>query len=206
VTEFARRRTRTTIEYAPWPSVVDAVVERWPWLDDDEPPEASETVYAGEASFYFAGDGPGSRIGAGDPDSPRRCHTDPTWILDVLVHAGREERLADDHLRFRTDLADTGAAIVIPPHRGRRPPLIAGEVWLDGEGRIRRATWRSVARREQGGSVQWSTTELWDFGIPVEIARPDAPRDPPLPVGLVSLAWTLWRRKRAYERRRDPTG
>jgi hypothetical protein len=49
----------------------------------------------------------------------------------------------------------------------------------------------------------WQTTELWDFGVPVEIELPvvETERSSPRPVGLVELVWKLWRRKRAYDRR-----
>ena len=203
VTEFARRRTRTTIEHdmAGAMDYLERIVDRWPWLaDDDDPVGPSEMLYAGTASFHVAGDGPPVQLG-GDVDAPRRGHTDPTWILDVLAHAGSEERLAAGCVRFATDLADTGAAIELPPVRGRTAPRVAGEAWLDAAGRIRRATWRVVPRRDPDAHVAWSTTDLWDFGVPVEIDRPEPAAETPLPIALAQLARALRRRKRAYERR-----
>jgi hypothetical protein len=44
-------------------------------------------------------------------------------------------------------------------------------VWVDSEERIRRMTYES-SRDGAGGSVLWSTTEFYDFGIPIERSIP----------------------------------
>jgi hypothetical protein len=210
VTEFARRRTRTTVEYTMSPQVEDAfrrLIERWPWLDDDDDDEASgppQLLHAGSASWFMAG-GTVSRQVDGSPSAHRRNHADPTWILEVLEHAHREARRPGDRYAFVTDLAETGTALEPPPGARSRPTRIAGEVLLDPDGRLWRATWRRhdrSRRRSPPGPPMWTTTELWDFGVPVEIDLPPPRRRPPLPVQVADVAWRLWRRKRAYERGR----
>jgi hypothetical protein len=207
-TEFARCRTRTTIEHAPPPPEWDRLAGSLPWLfgeaDDDAPVELNRMLYAGTASWTLMPGREPSNICRGDVDAGRRGHTDPTWIVEVMGHASEEQRLAAGHVRFLTDLAQSGAPLELPPHRGRQPPRIVGEAWLDDAGRVARATWRRADRtREEDGErrVRWTTTDLWDFGTPVEIPRPEPEPYVPLPVVLGQVAGTLWRRKRAYERR-----
>jgi hypothetical protein len=148
-------------------------------------------LYAGTATWFIAG-GTASRQAFGDPAAPRRFHVDPTWILDVLEYVAHEERRAADHHAFSCDLEDTGDAILPPPHRGRRRPRITGEAWLDGAGRIRRVTWRA------SGTVTWTTTDLWDFGTPVELDLPEPQSSP----STLRVLYGWRRAKRAYERGR----
>ena len=117
-------------------------------------------------------------------DEPRRKPSDPTWVLDVLAHAGHEAWRGDGRYEFVTDLRGTGEAIVPPPHSRRQLPVIAGEVWLDAGGRVRRVTWRATP-----GKDEWTSTELWDFGTPVEI--PPRPPSPSLARSIGEILWAL---------------
>jgi len=84
---------------------------------------------------------------------------------------------------------------------------IAGDAWIDADGRLRRVTWTRLLRRRsrwprKPGPRPWQTTELWDFGVPVEIEVPTVEPEEraPWPIGVVRIAWKLWRRRRAYRR------
>jgi hypothetical protein len=209
-TDFARRRTRTTIEHTlpdEWRQLGERIVERWPWLADEdvdeEPAGPVQMLYAGSASWNVMPDAQISGLGGGDAHDLRRGHTDPTWIIEVLGHAHREDRRGERRYRFCTDLRETGEALAIPPNSWARTPRIAGEAWLDEAGRIRRVTWCQAGRRrgQQAGPREWSCTELWDYGLPVDIPLPEPRRDPPLPVMVVAFWWQIRQRRRAYERR-----
>jgi hypothetical protein len=207
-TDFTRRRTRTEVWWEDPDGLGERLVTAFPWLadedEDDDDAAPSAMLYAGTASWFLMPDRNAASQRDGDPMAPRRTHTDPTWIVEALVHVHREDGRGDGRLGFLVDLAETGSALEKPPHRGRRPPRIAGELWLDDAGRIRRVTWSRFDRtrsREGSSGRHWTTSELWDFGTPVSIALPVAARQPPLPLQLTQLAWNLWRRKRAYERR-----
>jgi hypothetical protein len=207
-TDFTRRRTRTTVVREDPYGLMERLETALPWLADDadEGDEAAPSahLYAGTASWFEFPTGKAVSMGGGDPMARRRGHTDPTWIVEALEHVHREDCRGDDRLGFLVDLAETGAALEIPPHRGRRAPRIAGEVWLDDAGRIRRVTWSAFGRarpRERSDRRGWTTSELWDFGTAVTIDLPEPSHEPPLPLQLVRVASILWRRKRAYERR-----
>jgi hypothetical protein len=53
----------------------------------------------------------------------------------------------------------------------RRHKSLTLRVWLDTEGRARRL-WRTVKPRRASEPVHWNATELWDFGVPVNIEPP----------------------------------
>jgi hypothetical protein len=210
--DFTRRRTRTTVASRGAEPLVEQLLERYPWLDhgdDDEELGPAESVYAGTASWFVYPGGASARIAVGDPGAARRGHADPAWIVEVLEHVQREDRRGDDRFGFLVDLTETGSALELPPHRGRGRPRIAGEAWLDEAGRISRATWSRFDRarsRKPSDRRVWTTTDLWDFGTPVEIALPPPSREPPLALGLVRLARELRRRKRGYSRRCSASG
>jgi hypothetical protein len=69
---------------------------------------------------------------------------------------------------------------VLPPHGTIARPTLRGDVWIDGEGLVRRATWiqplrgRRRLRPKQTNPKLWRSTELWDFGLPVTIGVPEA--------------------------------
>jgi hypothetical protein len=206
-TDFTRRRTRTEVRWEDPDGIGERLEAAFPWLgdeDDDDAAALPAMLYAGTASWFEFPAGNAASMGDGDSMARRRTHTDPTWILETLEHVHREDRRGDGRFGFLVDLAETGSALEIPPHRGRRPPRIAGDVWLDEAGRIRSVTWSRFDRarsRDRSDRRHWATSDLWDFGAPVRIELPEAAREPPLPLRLAQLAWILWRRKRAYERR-----
>lgn len=194
VTDFRHLRSAIrTIEIASaLDALADGLVARFPWLDSDERDDEvpRRAVYAGAAHFFGAGDA-WTVVSRGDVDG-RRGHTDPAWILDVLALAETADaRAANEPVRgqpcrrygFAVDLGRHAARVDAPPYAGSRPPFIAGEAWLDAGGRIRRVTWQKVMllrprdpRRPKGSTIMWETTELWDFGLAVDIAVPSAVR------------------------------
>ena len=85
---------------------------------------------------------------------------------------------------------------------------LTGEVWIGDEGRIHRVSWtRIVVRRARWPFKApqhrlWQTTELWDFGVAVDIEIPSPQPEEKIRIGeVVEAIGSLWRRKRAYERR-----
>jgi hypothetical protein len=180
VTEFARRRTRTaTTDMSGMKAALAHVPWLGRWLGEYEPDEASWSAYVGTAQ-YFATEDVATMMGEGDPDAPRRGPMDPVWILDALRVADEAWPAGDGRLAFSVDPGAHRDAIEAPAHRPQtRPSRITGEATLDASGRIREVTWRSIPRvRRRGPFAQrrdfdlWTTTELWDFGLPVEIELP----------------------------------
>jgi hypothetical protein len=224
VTDMARRRTRTELEGPPKIDEWGArLLARYPWLDDDEEDDEHERshptlVYAGTASFFKSGgrwmvDDEGAETGR------TRGPMDPLWIVDVLAHADEAVPRGEDVVRgvscrrweFRVDPAVHGERCEGTDGSERRPLRLAGDAWIDHDGRLRRVTWTRLHRgrsrwpwKPPSGPRAWQTTELWDFGLPVEIEVPtvEPERSPPWLLALMDLAWRLWRRRRAYERRR----
>jgi hypothetical protein len=202
VTDLARRRTRTDREA---PEMLQAwarrLTARWPWLgeeDEDERAARTTTVYWGRACLVD--------LGAGRWMAADNGHgaLDPLGIVDALAYAEAVDARGDATLRgvacrrwsFRAD-----------PPTGVEPSGVAGEAWIDHDGRLRRVTWTYRSPRRPRGAGRhrlWTTTELWDFGIPVEIAPPPVvvpDRGTSFPTAFKELAHTLRERKRAYERR-----
>jgi hypothetical protein len=220
VADLARRRTRVQQR---GPSMIDdfarRLVARYPWLDDDEdgeePGDPAPLLFAGTTSFMRMGDS-WREIGDGDPYALWRRPNDPLWIVEALRYAEEtvDRGTADVHgaecrrWEFRVDPAGRPD---LQAGRRTRPLRVAGDAFIDEEGRIRRATWTTLRRgrpRSPGAGKPrpqfWDMTELWAFGIPVRIDLPDAQPlepSPPLPIALFQAAGVLWRRKRAYERR-----
>jgi hypothetical protein len=112
-------------------------------------------------------------------------YSSPWWLLDALCGAGDDAQILGDedvrgiattHIRMSVDSA---RAVACSPS-GLRLPLtradaFAAEVWLDGDGRLRRMGCRWPARRRiRFGTRQphWITTELWDFGTTVNSPPP----------------------------------
>jgi hypothetical protein len=217
VTDLAARRTRTEQEVPSFLGEWAARTrERYPWLDGDDSAERNERerprpviVYAGTAEFFGIGDRWSAAV-EGDHTAPARGTRDPLWIVEALTYADQETARAADVVRgvtcerweFRVDPA------LHHELRTSGPERIAGDAWVDPEGRLRRVTWTRLARgrprwpRKASPRHLWHTTELWDFGVPVEIEVPTvAPEQPtPWPIGVVQIAWELWRRRRAYRR------
>jgi hypothetical protein len=61
----------------------------------------------------------------------------------------------------------------------RRHKSLTLRVWLDTEGRAVRL-WRTMTPRRASEPVHWTATELWDFGVPVNIEPPPTDRVLPL--------------------------
>jgi hypothetical protein len=217
-----------------WEHLGDLLLKRFPWLDDGEEDDGEDPqgfhVYAGTARYFGSDENWFQLPAEGDPTAAWRSPNDPLWIVEALAvidGAGRP-RSARELVRgascrraaFIVDPRAHGAELVVPPPYpllGRITNAAAGvshrltgEVWIDDEDRIRRVTWtRLIVRRPRWPfkaptSTLWQTTELWDFGVGVDIEIPRPQPDKKVPVGEVLAALrSLWRRKRAYERRRS---
>jgi hypothetical protein len=224
VTDLARRRTRTEHEmptkFVEWGA---RLLERYPWLDDGEADSSerersrSVVVYAGTASFYKSGD----RWTAGDDGEQTalaRSPRDPLWIVEALVHADEATARGEDVVRgaacqrweFRVDPALHHELHDRASGSERRSLRLAGDAWIDDDGRLRRVTWTRLRRRRsrwarrRPGPWPWQTTELWGFGVAVEIEVPTVEPErasAPWPIDLVKIVWKLWLRRRAYRRR-----
>ena len=232
VADLARRRLRVSVEPgAGWDDLFDALLERFPWLDDDgdddgEDPQAF-SVYAGTAR-YFGHDGNWFQAAKGDPGAAQRSPNDPLWIVEALAvvdgvsrpRTGREllrgascRRAAFivDPLTHATELEPPGPHPLmgrISDAAGGLSHRLTGEIWISDEGRIHRASWtRIVARRPRWPftaprSRLWQTIELWDFGVEADIELPSPQPEEKARIGdVLAGIGWLWRRKRAYERR-----
>jgi hypothetical protein len=215
LSDFAAYRTRTTSTSGPaLEAIVSTLEERFPWLrDDDEADESpQEMVYAGLASFFGSGDA-WTVIGDGDSAVRERSHTDPAWILDALSQAriSAFPRDASEPVRgepcerygFTVDLRD--APVQLPPHPWSGPPRLHGDAWIDGEGRLRRATWLNAYRLRPRWPLNpsptsgWMTVEFWDLGLPVTIEVPEVERRRSfLILDLISLHRHFHRLRRAH--------
>jgi hypothetical protein len=232
VADLARRRLRLSVEPGPgWDHLVELLLERFPWIDDDgeddtEDPEAF-LVYAGTAR-YFGRDGNWFHAVKGDPAAARRSPNDPLWIVEALAAVDGVSRPRTDQELVRGASCRRAAFIVDPRAHATElevpPPYpllgritnaaaglshrLTGEVWIGEEGRIHRASWtRVVVRRPRWPfkapqSRLWETTELWDFGVEVHIEVPSPQPEEKVGIGeALAAIGWLWRRKRAYERR-----
>ena len=122
------------------------------------------------------------------------------WILEALAGAGGERRLGDEEVR--------GERCARWATKGEAPSLYA-EVWIGGDGLVRRAKWseplrgRPRLRPRVPFARPWMTVELWEFGLPVDIEVPDVEPEPP--VSAARATWEfgsdLWRMRRDYRRR-----
>ena len=225
VTDFRLRRTRVSpVGRAGSEALAEAAMKRWPWLraleDEDGEggsDEAIVSVYAGTSQYFGDGD-VWSVIAEGDPRAGRRSHTDPLWITELLRHVDEASQRGDLVVRgsncarfaFRVDLNAHRDEVELPvfkPHT--QAPRLTGEVAVDPEGRVRQITWREIPRRRPRArgraaalpTVQaWETTELWDFGVPVDIELPEPPEAGAWPIALAGICWRLWQARREYRR------
>jgi hypothetical protein len=233
VTDLARWRTRVVQREIGgwWETLEERIVGRWPWLqdvaddeDDDDESLTMGMVYIGTKGFFGTDEGGWGASGEGDVGAPARHRADPVWIVEVLGQVdgaqprGRGEVRGEACRRFGfgIDLRGHRERLGLTSRRAVGDPLLAGDVWIDAGGRIRRVTWttrpvrrpRAPWRGPRHVDRLWRTTELSDFGLGVRIEAPTnliADSDsPPLPVVLYEIAGKLWRTKRAYERRQPP--
>jgi hypothetical protein len=222
VSDFAAHRTRTATTPGPglvrWATAMD---ERFPWLggDDEEDGSPACKVYAGTTSFFGAGDN-WIRMTDGEPSARGRVHTDPAWILDVLSEAEVSGFRRDVSEPVRGEACERygfavrleHAPVRLPPHPWSGPPRLFGDAWVDGAGRLRRATWTTAfALRPRWplnppATSGWRSVEFWDLGVPVvtiEIPESERARRAAWPLDLGKFLWELRRRRRAWERSHD---
>jgi hypothetical protein len=225
VTDFRLRRTRVSPVGRWWSEVLaETALKRWPWLralDEEDACDGSDEaivcVYAGTSAYFGSGD-VWSLIAEGDPRARRRSHADPLWITELLRHVDEAWPRGDLVVRgshcaryaFRVDLNAHRDEVELPvfkPHT--QPPRLTGEVAVDRKGRVRQITWREIPRRRPRArgraaalpTVQaWETTELWDFGVPVDIELPEPPEARAWPIALAGICWRLWQARREYRR------
>jgi hypothetical protein len=235
VTDLERRRTRVVQREIGrwWDALEERIVGRWPWLEDvGEDPEGDAPLtmgmaYIGTKGFFGTDEGGWRASDEGDVDAPGRHRADPVWIVEVLdqvdgAHKRGSHEVEGDlctRLAFGIDLRGHRERLGLMSRRAVGDPLLAGDVWVDAAGRIRRATWTTLPVRRPRApwrdlaavdAVVWHTTELSDFGLEVDIEPPtnliDDSELPPFPVVLYEITGELWRMKRAYERRHPPAG
>jgi hypothetical protein len=212
-----------------WDALEERILARWPWLagvadNDDDEPLTMNMVYIGTKGFFGTDEGGWRASDEGDVDAPGRHRADPVWIVEVLDQLdGAQPRGFGDvggeacrRFGFGIDLRGHHERLGLTSRRGVGDPHLAGDVWIDASGRIRRATWTTSATRRPRAPWRgvrdfdrlWHTTELSDFGLVVDIEPPADVIDdsdlPPFPVVLYEIAGELWRMKRAYERRHQP--
>jgi hypothetical protein len=195
VADLARRRVRINAIDAPgWDALAERIRRKWPWLDDSEDDDDDAeftTVFADGHRFSGTG-GRWFSVEVSDREG------DPTRILDVLSLARDGDRLGSEEVR---GAACERVAFSAPEERG--------DAWIDAAGLVRRVTWRRPlrvrprARPKEEPPKLWHTTELWDFGLPVEIEVPEAQPPPdsgPFVRDIAEIGTSLWRRRRDYRR------
>ncbi len=145
--------------------------------------EPRENVYDG-ANMYIRVGSKWTGFSLTDPAGPR-APNDPLWPLDALSGAnhevfevGPETVRGVSATRFRLTVdpgrADASLAAGVSASSGpyRSLSRLPAEVWLDSAGRALRIAVLSEPTAPADTRI-WSVTELWDFGIPVDIATPD---------------------------------
>ena len=199
VTDVARWRTHVVQRKLNgwWKALEERIVGRWPWLedvadeDDDDEPLTMDTVYIGTKGFFSIDEGGWQAIDEGDVDAPGRQRGDPVWIVEVLgrVDDAQPRGLGEvggescRRFGFGIDLRGHRERLGLASRRAVGDPHLAGDVWIDAAGRIRRATWTSSAARRPRAPWRhvrdfdrpWHTTELSDFGLEVDIEPPTKP-------------------------------
>jgi hypothetical protein len=148
-----------------------------------ELPETSEVIFDG-ANTYIRVGGNWTGFFLGDPAGPLGPN-DPLWALDALFGANDDATevgaevvrgVPTTRCRLTIDLARADAAlpagVSVPsgPYRSLRE--LPAEVWLDAGGLARRISVNPEPTAAPDAQV-WSITELWDFGLHVEIRPPE---------------------------------
>jgi hypothetical protein len=233
VTDLERRRTRIVQRDIGrwWTALAERIVGRWPWLeevvddeDDDDEPLTMGIVYTGTKGFFGTDEGGWQVSDEGDVDAPAHHRADPVWIVEVLgrvdgAHSRGVDEVGGEACRrfgFGIDVRGHCERLGLTSRRVVGDPLLAGDVWIDAAGRIRRVTWTTFPVRRPRAPWRvprvvvsvWRTTELSDFGLVVDIEPPTNLIDnsdlPPFPVVLYEIAGELWRMKRGHDRRHPP--
>lgn len=155
--------------------------------DDAEAPESTEpsqNIYDG-ANTYIRVGSQWTVFSPTDPAGPRGPN-DPLWPLDALSGAndedatdtGPESVRGEPTTRYRLTMdlgradAAVPAGVSVPSGPYRSLSRLPAEVWLDEAGRARRIAVLSEPTASDDIRI-WSVTELWDFGITVDIRLPD---------------------------------
>jgi len=180
VGDFASFRTRFPFETPPPLLRWAARHPRLTGCAPDEAEEVVETLHAGTAVYWGRG-GRWSVGVPGDPAAPFRLHGDPLWIVDALRRADEALPRGGARWGFKIDVGRHADLWVGAGRPGRRD-WIAGDVWIDDEGRLTWVAWRSGPfRRRADTSRVWSTLALWDHGVPERIPLPATPTEVPAP-------------------------
>jgi hypothetical protein len=142
-----------------------------------------ENVYDG-ANMYIRVGSRWTGFSLTDPAGPRGPN-DPLWPLDALSGANQDvtevgpdtvRGEAATRYRLTVDLgradASLTAGVSVPSGPYRSLSQLPAEVWLDSAGRALRIAVLSDPTAPADTRI-WSVTELWDFGVPVDIAPPD---------------------------------
>ena len=145
--------------------------------------EPHENVYDGAAVYIRVGRH-WTSFALTDPAGPREPN-DPLWPLDALAGANQDvtdlgpdtiRGVPTTHYRLTVDLARADAAlpagVSVPSGPYRSLSRLPAEVWLDEAGRARRIAVLSEPMAPAANRI-WSVTELWDFGLAVDITPPD---------------------------------
>jgi hypothetical protein len=124
-------------------------------------------------------------VWAGVPEpTPDEFLTYLRGVAPDPVHVGEERVRGEPTTRFRTEL-DVRAATrrdleasgwadenIEKALDGLATEVAAIDVWIDDEGLVRRVVWRTSDTFEGGRHDSVTTTEFYDFGVPVAIEPP----------------------------------
>lgn len=157
---------------------VQAMMQAWT--------RAQPLLYDGGISYLQVDEGRHwTSFNTGSTADPRRAR-DPLWLLDALTGTHDAGTIGSDsvhdvaaaHYWARVDLIAADAAVDAGIRIPAEGPVswwrcMPCQVWLDAQGRVLRM---SFPDRPGAGddTPLWTTTEIRDFGTPVDIAVPDA--------------------------------
>lgn len=230
VSDLTSVRTVMRSTIAPvWAHLAELIVKRFPWLDDgdeadDDDDDEAVAVYAGTAAFLGHGDRwMALASDKGDIHAGSRGPTDPLWIVEALtvvdeasVREGQREIVRGAPCQRLGFMIDMRTKVGKPGSRPspRMSERLRGDVWIDGDDRVRRVTWRRPIKQRPRSPIKppaftmWRTVELWDFGVDarIEIPTPMEPEPNPSLREILGAIRALWRGKRAYDRQRSPRG
>jgi hypothetical protein len=233
VAALVERKARLALMEGNFDDVMASLERQFPWLlpwdemrdsDDDEEDLQYEVFWSTGSGVMRVGEhGHSPMIGTS-------WIQDPHWILDALAGTdNRTTREGEDFVHgliatryeYRSDLkeaeARAPAQFPLPPHGNVALPTIRGETWIDGDGLIRRVTWRQPFRsrprlrrfeRSSPPVRLWHSLDFTAFGEHIEIQIPEA--DPPsepsrresidFAIEMFKFAKNIWERRRAWRR------
>ncbi len=162
-------RTRTGI-YAKVPEGMSPLSGDKPWVNVDAPTLARLTQLAlGDAGAQITG-APLDALGYLRAVSG-----------DVAV-VGADTTRGEPTTHYRAAIDPARAAAQLPAAmRGHAPPggapaSLPADVWIDGQGRLRKLVVAADQATPQASGIGAATItlELWDFGVPVQVSAPPA--------------------------------